>query len=151
MRRLIFGPNSFLSQGEMISLKVSCSLFRYFCTICHIPKQALQKRIGMAFLNLFSTKSIVWDSQMWAMALCNPTNSQEEQANNCSVSANTFCAPLLPPLHHYPFIGSCQSIRVPLCWTFLPQRWFSKTRKPLPWSSAELCLQDRGETLGTGH
>lgn len=114
----------------MISLKVSCSLFRYFCTICHIPKLALWKRIWVTFLNLFSTKSIAWDSQMWAVALCNPTNSQEEQANDCSVSANTFCAPQLPPWDHYPFVDLCRSICVPLCRTFLPWRWVSKTRKP---------------------
>lgn len=61
-----------LSGTEMISLKVSCSLFRYFCTICHIPKLASWKRIGVTFLNLFSTNSIAWDSQMWAVALRNP-------------------------------------------------------------------------------
>lgn len=141
-----------LSGREMISLKVSCSLLRYFCTIiCHTPKQALRKRVGMAFLNPFSTKTIAWDSRLWAVGLYKPTNSQEEQGNDRSVSANTFCAPLLPPLYHRPFINSCQSVCVPLCWTFLPRHWVSETREPLPSSSVELCLQHGGETFGTGH
>lgn len=64
---------------EMISLKVSCSLFRYFCAVCRIPKQTLQKGIGMAYSNLFSTKSIAWVFQMWAAALCNPTIRRHRQ------------------------------------------------------------------------
>lgn len=49
---------------EMISLKVSCSLFRYFSAICHIPKEPMLNRIGMASLNLLSTKYVAWD---WLM------------------------------------------------------------------------------------
>lgn len=91
--KIDFWTKFLLSRREIFSLKVSCSVFRYFCTICHVPKKGIVKEDWDGIFKPVFNKIHSMKFLNVSMALCNPTKSWEGQANDLCVSANTFFVP----------------------------------------------------------
>lgn len=95
----------------------------------------------MAFLSLFSTKSIAWNSWMWAWLCATPQRvGRDRQMTSMYLQTLFLClaiASLRSSSLHWLVCECC-------CSEHLWLDTGSRTRKPLPWPSAELCLSTEG-------